>query len=135
MQQTAGATNLERRKILLGAAGVVMLGASTALHNIFQIDFNLDEFAEASRQLMSVEREPSAAARQNLLIKQHPRLEDAIRVVRANPDAISISLLQRHLLMGYHAARALMHELISHRAIRINKNKINGINYYLNNSN
>ncbi len=40
-------------------------------------------------------------------------IEDAIKVVRANPDVIGIALLQRHLLIGYNSALKLMTELIA----------------------
>lgn len=40
-------------------------------------------------------------------------IEEAFRVVRRNPDAISVALLQRHLRLGYNAALKLMANLIA----------------------
>lgn len=58
-------------------------------------------------------------------------IEDAIKVVRANPDAIGIALLQRHLLMGYNSALKLMNELTSMGIVTTDGAHAQGKNYLL----
>lgn len=58
-------------------------------------------------------------------------LVKAIKLVRACPKSISISLIQRHLWMGYQPACRLMAQLVLARVVVDNGEQIHGPRYTL----